>query len=117
MKIKNDFVTNSSSCSYIVCIPDMNKFIKELSKKIEVPEKFIDKFRRNHEYINFGYDYEDDESGYSTYDKFNEMHAVVEDLGYVIMFDEGGPENQPTYLNIAYCSKRINQLKKILGEK
>lgn len=115
MKVKSDFVTNSSSCSYIVCIPDMDKFLKELSEKIEIPEKFVDEFRRNHEYICFGD--EDDESGVSVYDKFHEMNNVVDNLGYIIMFDEGGPENTPMYLNIAYCSKRIKQLKKILGAK
>ena len=110
MKVKSDFVTNSSSCSYIVCIPNMDKFLKELSEKIEIPETFIDSFREGGFYIYFGEEYEHEP-------EFEEMHAIVESLGYVLEFDECGPDNSPRYLNVAYDKNRVNQLKKILGVK
>ena len=46
MKIKEDFVTNSSSCSYIVCIPDMESFLEELESVTDVPLQISDCFRR-----------------------------------------------------------------------
>jgi len=115
MKIKNDFVTNSSSCSYIVCIPNMNKFLKDLSEKIEIPYKFVDAFRNSKMYIDFDLDECDDEFD-QMYNMFGKMHDIIAKMGYIIEFDEWGPDNAPRYINIAHDKDQINNLKKILKE-
>lgn len=106
MKIKEDFVTNSSSCSYIVCIPDMESFLEELESVTDVPLQISDCFRRGNEYIWFGSD---------LYDDFYKIHDAVEQLGYVIGFDEHGPENEPQYINIASNENTVKKLVKILN--
>jgi len=107
MKIKQDFVINSSSCSYIVCIPDPRKLVIKLKEVFEDSDSeiIINRFYNNYGYINF-YDIK--------FEDWQKIHKVMVDAGYVIMFDENGPENEPRYLNIAFDKTQINKLKKIL---
>jgi hypothetical protein len=108
MKVKNDFVTNSSSCSYIVCIPNMKKFLEKLESKIEISEEARDLFLDSGEFIYFGEEFD--------YDEFQKIHDVVEELGYVLGYNERGPENSPEYINVVGNISLIKQVKKILGE-
>ena len=107
--MKNDFVTNSSSCSYIVCIPDKKKFLKQLEEKIPLSEDARRIILSGNEFIYFGEEFD--------YDEFQNIHNVVEELGYVLAFDEMGPENCPEYINIAWNKKLVEQITKILGDK
>lgn len=110
MKQKQDFVTNSSSCSYIVCIPDIDKCLKELKEKIEVTE-FIENAFINSKYhgnIYFG------EYGISN-ETFNEIVNTLEK--YIIFYIDSGSEDVMEFLNISYNDENKNKLNKILGEK
>ena len=107
MKIKQDFVTNSSSCSYIVCIPNIKKFLEQLENKIEISDETRNIFLHSGEFIYFGEEFD--------YDEFQKIHDVVEELGYVLSFNETGPENCPEYINIAGNKKLVEKIKKIIG--
>lgn len=113
MKIKQDFVTNSSSCSYIVCIPDMEKAIEKISKQMILSEEIIDKFKYNDRYgvISFGEDYDEDE--YST---FHKIIKILEDVGYPVMFDEGGSDNYCKITNIAHSEKLRERIKYVMKD-
>lgn len=108
MKIKYDFVTNSSSCSYIVCIPDVEIFINKIEEKNIISDDFKNAIRNHYGYMFFGTD------SYSYDEFFEKIHKVAEKEGYIIMFDENGSDNEPQYMNIAFDKKQIEKLKRIL---
>ncbi len=110
MKIKRDFVTNSSSCSYIVCIPDVEMFIKKIEEKNKISDEIKEQIRNRYGYIFFGTDYN------SYLEFYEKIHKVAVDEGYVIMFDENGPDNEPAYMNIAFDKKQIEKLKNALKD-
>jgi len=108
MKIKRDFVTNSSSCSYIVCIPDIELFIKKIEEKNKISDEIKEQIRNRYGYMFFGDDYD------SYHEFYEKIHSVAKDEGYVIMFNENGPENEPGYMNIAFDRKQIEKIKRAL---
>ncbi len=108
MKIKRDFVTNSSSCSYIVCIPDVELFIKKIEEKNKISDEIKEQIRNRYGYMFFGDDYD----SYNEF--FEKIHKIAEDEGYVIMFNENGPENEPQYMNIAFDKNQIQKIKRAL---
>jgi len=108
VKIKRDFVTNSSSCSYIVCIPDVEIFIDKIEEKNEISNDVKNQIRNNYGYMFFGEDF---------YEEFyKKIHTIAENEGYIIMFNENGPDNNPQYMNIAFNKKQIEKLKKVLKD-
>lgn len=110
MKIKRDFVTNSSSCSYIVCIPDVELFIKKIEEKNIISEEIKESIRNR-----YGYGYMFFGDDYDSYNEFFEkIHKIAEDEGYVIMFNENGPDNKPGYMNIAFDKNQIQKIKRAL---
>ena len=113
MKIKNDFVTNSSSTSYIVCIPDMNFFISQVEEHIKLSDrvKQILQLSINSEYIYLNEDKDEDDD----LREFWKIHKVADKLGYVLMFNENGPDNYPEYINVG-CKDIMKKIKKIVEE-
>jgi hypothetical protein len=108
MKIKNDFVTNSSSCSYIVCIPDPKNLVERLESVMDLPSKFSEVFLNGIEEFYFGEMYEEDH-----YREWQEMNRFLNDWGYVLAFLDHGPENTPIYINVAEYADKINQIFKM----
>jgi hypothetical protein len=107
MKLKHDFVTNSSSCSYIVCIPDMEKAIKQICERIELTDDEINMLTSHKSgYIIFQ-DY---------YDDFHEIIEILEDLGYPVMFEECGPDNDCRMLNIAYNREMRVKIRNVMRD-
>jgi hypothetical protein len=107
MKIKSDFVTNSSSTSYIVCIPvemDLRKMLEQKAYKFS--EEAIDQL--------YGIQMAKEFSIYN-YDLASEVSNLLGNLGLKVMFLEGGSENQAYYYNIGH-KNIIDTVKKIIGE-
>ena len=108
MKIKQDFVTNSSSCSYIVCIPDVELFIKQIEKCYELTDDLKEIIRNSYGYMSFRDDI------ISLKDFYDNIFEIANNEGYIIAFDENGSENIPRFLNILFDQKQIDKVKKVL---
>lgn len=104
MKIKNDFVTNSSSCSYIVCIPDPVECVQRLEELMDLPKSWGDSITDNGDEIWFNMD------GENSYELFQDMNGILHDFGYVLHHLDFGPDNQPMYINVSNYLKKINNI-------
>lgn len=108
MKIKNDFVTNSSSTCYIVDIPDNFYFIhenKELSNKLnKYLEELIDKGQGSYgcwaELSELNLERFSKDGKNSEFDSFNDevYKEIIEN--FTIMEIEFGPDCESTIVNI-----------------
>ncbi len=109
MKTRDDFVTNSSSQSYIVCIPNMEEFLKEIETFYEIPSNIRSCLKRQSLKENIQFDE-------IPFEDFEEFNRFVNGSKYIISYLDSGPENFTQYINIANNKTKVEKIKKILKE-
>jgi hypothetical protein len=115
MKIKNDFVTNSSSCSYIVCIPNMEEAVNKISKIKELTHEQIDMLTKD-EY-GCGYIHFQNKDGNWDNDMYDDFHKIIQiltELGYPVFFLESGHDNECLIINIAHNEEMRRKIKNVM---
>jgi len=98
MKIRNGFVSNSSSTSFVVAIPSgfvpPEQYIKAL-KELRTNGYLDNEFSANHK-------------------KFYDLKQFCKDNNWVIGESEGGPDNPSTLVNIFAPGKKFDRLKELI---
>jgi len=126
MKIKQDFVTNSSSCSYLVYIPDgfdIKKAIeenqdmvdKQLSKEWITEEyskdEFISEILYNHSAL-----LKHGETNAYPFEPYEVLSDIYSKNGFMIQFMEQGGENDDSFMININCQSYQKQIEKIKGD-
>ena len=134
MKIKSDFVTNSSSTSYIIYLPENFDVLAAVQEK--KPELFdwlsseknkillkdiIEKVKKDSEIMMDAYDWVRSNPSYSgqdCYEVFNVFYRIVSELGLIIDGIDTGPDDIQVYINIgsSEAKEKIRNIKSIVGE-
>ena len=119
MKIRLGFVSNSSSSSYIVAIPDNFKIDdKELNewaenmlqdyRKIKTIDKAIKCIKDNlNELKNDGNLYSNDTPGFCA------IQEILEQKGFIIDYLNGAADGQDIIMNVG-CDKTLKKIRKIM---
>lgn len=111
MKVRSGFVSNSSSSSYIVAVPEEESFDDIDLTKLPEDEKSIVKniLNRIKRSENSYFHYDNDE-----YELVEDAIQVLSKMGYILNFIEEGPEETHVFYNVLTGEPR-KIINKILG--
>jgi len=134
MKVKESFVTNSSSTSYIIYLPESIDPIDMIKDKdpnilawiedqdLNVLKRMFEKARKDSETSLNCYDMDmfidEDEEGIDTRELVDIFYNIVDKLGLIVGGIDMGPDQGPIYYNIASkeISKKIAKIKSDVGD-
>lgn len=127
MKIKGDFVTNSSSTAYIIYLPDWFDIVSHI--KEENPEYFMEEdesaLRKVFDVLRsqsdsfLDYDmFDEDEEDIDASDIFNTAENMLRDMGLIVGGVDIGPDMLPTYVNIGskHIKEKIGEIRSKIGD-
>ena len=127
MKLKIDFVTNSSSCSYLVYIPDgfdIKKAIKENQDMIDkqlskewiseefTKDEFISEIMYNHSAL-----LKHGEINAYPFEPYEVLSDIYNKNDFMLHFIEQGGENEGSFMINMNCQSYKNKIKKLDGDK
>jgi hypothetical protein len=128
MRIKADFVTNSSSTAYIIYLPDWFDILGVA--KEECPELIMEE---DEPYIKQAFELLKSQSlsfldsdiftdlpidDLDTYQIFDEVQCIMRKLNLIIGGIDTGPDDYPTYFNVAsvQSQSKIKEIKSKIGD-
>jgi len=132
MRIKQDFITNSSSMAYVVFVPsgiNMGQFISIQERVQPITGRFGAEV--SHELVlqimqeiqGSTHFYRDDdyivtpevEREWEKYcDAYDHAIDVLDQAGFMVYYDEGGPENCPCVTNLGANKEFVKKISKTL---
>lgn len=136
MKIKSDFVTNSSSTSYIIYLPENFDILAAAKEKVPqvldwldnseeskmLLKDLIEEVKTNSEIYMDVYDwknkYENAEFKKSVHHVFSVFSTIVRELGLIVDGIDTGPDYIQVYINVgsSKAKEKIKKIKSITGE-
>ncbi len=123
MKLKKDFITNSSSCSYLVYIPDNFDIKKAIEENQDMVDKHLSKEWIAKEYSKDEFIYEilynhsallkHGETNAYPFEPYEVLSDIYSKNDFMIQFIEQGGENDDSFMININCQSYKNKIKKI----